>query len=124
MQRNARNNFRLVGTCFNNAKTIIQNDTKYSSVILCLKDDKKTKYAPIYAYDDVGDILLRLGRKGNEIAVSGFIDSTEYFNKITGITSVRIRFVAEDIMILKKAKKTSLSRKRLEDLIGLFDLES
>lgn len=120
-----KNTFRAIGICYNDTKYYRKQDNSLvASTILAYSDSNgKRKYIPIIAYGDNADLLIRLARNGNLVAISGYIDTTEYFDKNSGSSSIRVFFVMEDIMVIEKMNPTRLSEKRIEDLLTTFNLE-
>ncbi len=119
----AINQFNIVGTCYNNAKIIYKNKKAYSSFVVYFRVNGKVKYIPIIALDDERELFYHVAKVGNLVAISGCIDSTEYFNKLTGVSSIRTFFIGKEIMLLRKARKKDVSVKKIDELIGLFELE-
>ena len=118
------NKFRVVGVVYSDPKYFKKrNGDLVCSVVLAINDKKKIKYIPIKAYKDNADILLRLGRNGNLVAISGYIDTTEFFDKTTGSSQVSVSFIMEDMMMIEKMTPTRLNEKRIDDLIRTFNLE-
>ena len=120
---NEKSTFRVIGICYNDTKYFKSNNGLYAYVVLVVKTETKNRYIPITAYGDKADLLIRLARNGNLVAVSGYIDSSEMFDKSKGLSQIRISFVMEDIMVLSKMSKTRLTDKRIDELLDIFNLE-
>ena len=116
-------NFRVIGVVYSNPKYFNKSGSMCASVTLAIKNNDKTKYLPITAYQENADVLVRLGRNGNLVAISGYLDSVEYFDKKTGVSTIRVYFVMEDMMVIEKMKPTRVTDKRIENLIKTFNLE-
>lgn len=119
------NSFHLIGVCYGDCQKIIKHSKEYpyyTKVIIVTKTsfNDKNQYVPITFVKKLADKSSVFCRNGNLISVTGEIVSRETFNQGTGNTVIELNFIANDVMLLRKAFKLRLSNKEFSDYIENF----
>lgn len=124
------NQFRFCGTVYKNAqKHIIENTSPtryYTTFTLIVRSNvtgKKNNYIPLQASGDLCEKASLLCRNGNVVAVEGEIVSREWISRKTGVTSVQLTFLVNDIMLIKKPVKTELSFKKFSQTLETASID-
>lgn len=119
------NSFHFIGVCYGDCKKVLKKnkgDEYFTKGIIVTKNSfsSKVHYIPIIFVKKLCLKSTMFCRNGNLISVSGEVASHERLDRLKGTTTIELAFLANDIMLIKKAYKQRLSSKEFSDLISNF----
>ena len=128
----AYNEFRFMGRCYGDARKVIttnstqDNPRYYTNIVLVVKSHRvkrEPNYIPITATGDLAEKASLQCRNGNKVAICGEIITHNTVDYSTGEMTVRTFFLANDIMLIEKAKRVKLSTKKIVDLVETASID-
>lgn len=129
-QTPAYNEFRFIGTCYNDATRIYDKHHNARCLITLVvnspnknKTKGETNHIPIIAFGEVAEKASVICRNGARVCIVGYVCTQEYFNRIDAEFKVRTYFYAVDIMRITKPIKINVDNKRYSDLVELASVE-
>lgn len=118
------NSFRITGRIYGTPRKII-NLKKETIVrtIVCVQENGKVEYIPIVFIGVVSEKAWIFCRPDNVVSVSGRIFSKYMIDRTSGVGKIEVSFLAEDIMLITKARRSRISHQRFSDLIKQSNVE-
>jgi len=126
MQIPVYNEFRFIGTCYNDATRIYDAKGKAKCYItLAVKSPNKDdiNHIPIIAFGDLAERASVICRNGAKVCIAGYICTAENIDRMNGEIKVRTFFYAMDIMRISRPKKRNVLLKKYSDLMELASIE-
>lgn len=124
------NEFRFIGTCYNDATRIYDKNRNIRCLItLAVKSPNKSKvkgetnHIPIIAFGEMAEKASVICRNGACVCIVGYVCTQEHFSRVDGSFKVRTFFCALDIMRITKPVKRNVSPKRYSDLVELASVD-
>lgn len=124
------NEFRFIGTCYNDATRIYDNNHNARCLITLVvnspnksKVKGETNHIPIIAFGELAEKASVICRNGARVCIIGYICTQEYFNRVDVEFKVRTFFYAVDIMRITKPVKRNVNLKRYSELVELASVE-
>lgn len=117
----AINEFRIVGTCYQDTILTITNKANKKIAYCVLKViNSENKVIPLTAFDEVATRLNYLGKKGNLLQIIGSINTTP--RKVNNTYKLEVTLVVNDVNLVNLRPKEKLSDRDFTDLFKLYDL--
>lgn len=126
MQIPAYNEFRFIGTCYNDATRVYDKNNKpkcYITLAVKSPNKKETNHIPIIAFGDLAERASIICRNGAKVCIAGYITTAETIDRLNGEIKVRTFFYAMDIMRISRPKRRNVLLKKYSDLMELASIE-
>lgn len=115
----AINEFRLIGTCYQDTQlTVTKANKKIAYSVINLINSEKN--IPLIAFEKTATILNYLGKKGNMLQIIGSINTTT--KKEGNIKRLIVDLVANEVSLINVKKQVKLSDRDFTDLFKIYDL--
>ena len=126
MQIPSYNEFRFIGTCYNDATRIYDVNGKAKCfIIIAVKSPNKkdVNHIPIIAFGDLAERASIICRNGAKVCIAGYICTAEHIDRMNGEIKVRTYFYAMDVMRISRPKRRNVMLKKYSDLMELASIE-